>query len=178
MKEEINLLPLPLQHRRLFHLYNRRLHGLTTHILIALGLVLLGQISSLFALQQTLAQVTHTISISDQQEEQVLHAVRSSNQVLSEVQKRLSDSFLWSQAAEDILKTVPPELFVTSFDGKSEGDKLTVTAVSSSRSAGVVFENALKGLPWVETLDAPLQNFALSDNSEFTFNVYRQKTNP
>ncbi|MEK7557095.1 MAG: PilN domain-containing protein, partial [Patescibacteria group bacterium] len=73
---------------------------------------------------------------------------------------------------KDVVGALPPEarLEILSLGN----DELTVRGVSNSRTAVLDMERALKALPWVERVDAPLQNFAAGGKGEFSFTLRRK----
>lgn len=178
MKNEINLLPQVIQRARMTRIYNRRIHRIANSILVAVFLVVLGQGASILAVKQSLANIVSKVDVSDSQGRQDNRQVATDNELITEVKKRLDGQPAWSTKVGSVLQAVPDNFSVLELRADTDTHKLTITASTTSRVAGIVYEKALNALPWVQTVDAPLQNFALSDKNEVTFHIYTKEVTP
>ncbi|MFH1353998.1 MAG: PilN domain-containing protein [bacterium] len=105
----------------------------------------------------------------------VADEVRRVNQILNEFEKRQTGYTTWSPRISDVLTAAPEEVLLTGLSVKEEKPEvLVVSGVSSSRPAVVAFQRRLEKLSWVKQLKAPLQNFALGSEANFTFSLHRQ----
>lgn len=175
MKEQINLLPAPIQRARLRNLYGLRVRHVLGAIIIALAIVLATQLVSLTVLKAIYKDVGGEIGTLSDQEKNMEEHTKEANDLLRELDLRISNYELWSPQVESVLKLVSPNLRIVSMSVDSGKPALEIKATSASRAAGVDFQKALEGLPWVESVEAPLQNFASSSSGAFTFTLFRAK---
>lgn len=178
MKDDINLLPKPLQRARLWRLYNQRLLRVSTFLLAGVALVVVVQIGCMLMLQRLQTAVQASASSSNQEFVKLQETVRRKNQLIDEVAGRMVGHDLWTVQAEDILKAVPDGLFVTELTVAANRPALIVRARSTSRLAGVTFQKNIEARPWVGQVEAPLQNFALGPTTEFAFTIFRKEKTP
>lgn len=171
MKEEINLLPPTAQAQRRSGLYYKRARGIYVSLIVALGIVGLGYGISY--------GVLWWLGSPDQQnaehvEESAIEGrVRETNTSVLLVRNTFRDHPAWSLQIAEVLAAVPAGIVVTGIDVETVTQTIEVNGLSTSRSSVVQLEDRLKTLPWVKSVDAPLQNFASGPNVSFRFSIVR-----
>ncbi len=173
MKEDINLLPPPAIRIHVRRLYSKRLQHICTALIIALLIVVAAEGSSLFVLNQTSARL-QAAQAQDSLTTTLADDLQKYNEIVREITKQKNGTMPWSHQTESVLAAVPSGLSVTHLDADMAANTLTIKAIASSRDASLIYKQALETLPWIEHIDAPLQNFALADKNEITFTITRK----
>ena len=173
MKEEINLLPPPVQRTRYRQLYTVRVRRIYNALLLAALLVAGGYAAAYaviywnsFGLGQSLAVGERTASDADKQ-------TRETNVKLNVVRKTLKDHAPYAQYAAEALRTAPAGIVVTSVEAHAESQSIIISGTSSTRAEVVQFEDKLHELTWAKKIDSPLQNLASGPGVTFRFTITR-----
>lgn len=175
MEKEINLLPELIQRRRTRRLYLSRFGRFLNRIyllLLVLIVVLVAILTVVESIKKSVVSggVRLTSFHSD-----VADEVRYVNQVLWQFEERRAGYMTWSSQVMDVLIVAPEAVRLTGLEvSETKPMVLSISGVASSRSAMVAYQRKLEGLDWVEQVEAPLQNFALEPESDFSFSLRRR----
>ncbi len=174
MKREINLLPLDFQIQRQHQLYGRGVRQLLVRLNI--GLLLMGLIfGSVYATLYVSASDPNLSSVpTGANQSEVEQSVRRANELLAAIDNRAISSVPWTPHVGQAISLLPSELSLTTITVRDTTKDLTIEGVSRSRSALVVYEQAIRALPWVDTVDSPLQNFATGKQTSFSLVIKRR----
>lgn len=172
MKEEINLLPPDVQHTRILGLYGKRAAGIYMAVAVALVLVGIGYASSWGVLKFTLRNITQ--SLADVEAVGSDKATRALNTRIQFIHQRLIEHPAFILDVADALAIAPSGVVITSIEINDEEQTVHISGRANTRSAIVQFEEKLHEQSWVETIDAPLQNFASGPNVTFQFTIKRK----
>jgi Tfp pilus assembly protein PilN len=178
MKEDINLLPPAVKKKRVRRLYVRRIRRL--YWVLCVGLIMIGMSygSVYFMLQQQMNVLYEEVATNEQDDREAERQVRTINTVLREIYQRAQEQQQWSGLADDVLRLVPHDATVATMSLRHDPKPgILVTGRAGSRSAVIEYERRLKELPWVEEVEAPLQNLASGTNIAFSFTLFRGDTN-
>lgn len=184
MKDEINLLPSAASKERTLWLYNKRFNRMYTVAIVGV-VVIAGTYGGLFWFyQQSLSSLNSEIQSVNTQDESIEKEVRDINRLLGGITERTMKES-WTPRIDDLLVQVPSDISVSDIELRTpqslvEGtaDKLVLTGQSQSRSSIVEYERQLRALPWVEDIDAPLQNLASGPQVQFSFTILRKTQIP
>ncbi|PIT98514.1 MAG: hypothetical protein COT71_00240 [Candidatus Andersenbacteria bacterium CG10_big_fil_rev_8_21_14_0_10_54_11] len=164
-KEEINLLPQPLQQARVRRLYVSRLRQLV--FTLAGAMVLVVSVYAVVWWRLTL-RVQDAASASSGAVAAADGAVRL-NAVLFQIVQQQEAGREWLPMLADVFAAAPSGVQLTAVSGHSTDNALTVAGVADERAAIIAFQQSLASLPWVDQLDAPLSNLSIGDVNDFTF---------
>lgn len=174
MKEEINLMPPIALRARLRRLYVERLRSLYTALVVALLLVGAGYggaFGVFYFTNQNLAAVLQTNSgVSADTDSHI----RQINASLAFIRDRLEQRPAWTPQVVSALTAAPNGVMVTSFEVNSSAQTLAIVGKADSQSAIVDYEKKLRRLPWADSVEAPLQNFATGPDVVFHFTIKRK----
>lgn len=171
MKEEINLLPPVIQDARMGKLYDARVASVYVAFVVAILLVGIGYAGSWGVLKLTLVEITRSLSsgvAADSDKE-----TRALNARIQFIHERLSGNPAFMPDVADALAVVPSDITITSIEIDHEDQTVYISGRATTRSAIVLFEERLQELSWVESVNAPLQNFASGPNVSFEFTITR-----
>ena len=170
-KPEINLLPDEVLKRRRVLQYFTALGRYIQRVCLILIFVLAAEIALLFVYQSLDKQLAAAYGEVADGLEDIDQQVADVNAVIDKIQKERKAVVSWSQRIEDVFALIPEGIYVVSLRADEDGTMVLVGS-SGSRSDVLALEGSLRGVAWVEKIDAPLQNFALDPGSEFTFTLY------
>lgn len=177
MKREINLLPPAFQLQRRHIEYVRGARGLLRHVMA--GVVGIGVIVA--AIYGTLRLIATDLTMGAPDTTQAINEtgakIIETNELLAAIESKQTASVLWTESVREILPNMPAELTLTQIS-VDEKQNLSLTGVARSRDSVVEFEQILYELPWVQRVDAPLQNFATGGTAKFFLVVTRKSTVP
>ena len=74
-----------------------------------------------------------------------------------------------SRVANDIAGTVSPGITLTTFSIQPITKQLSLSGVARTRNDLLAFQNALKGLPYIESVETPLSTLTQPEDIEFSF---------
>lgn len=174
MKAEINLLPLQFQAARHAQRYRHGLEYMLRWLLAALAVVAIMFGGSYVFFRQGAAGIQVTQQETDTSQELEQRVIQT-NELLAAVDARLRTTTPWTPHIGEILRALPPELTLISIAVSDESKDLTIEGTSRSRTAILAFEQAVKKLPWVASVESPLQNFTTGSTS-FTLIIKRDDT--
>lgn len=177
MKREINLLPPAFQLQRRHIQYARGARGLLRHVaagVFGVGVIVAATYGTLRLIAADLTmRAPDTTQATNEAEAKIIEA----NELLAAIESRQAASVLWTESVREILPNMPDELTLTQIS-VDEKQNLSLTGVARSRDSVVEFEQILRELPWVQRVDAPLQNFATGGTAKFILVVTRKSTAP
>lgn len=171
-KIDINLLPPGAQRDRMRRLYLGRARRIMAAFFIGLGLVVAAQAVTYGSLYWIERGVTENLSGSNEDAREVLAELQRTNVRLKQVLSKADSRQLWSLRAAQVAASVPADVKILQLSVESSRPALLVKASSPARAAVVDFEKRLKGLDWVEEIDSPLQNFAVTSDGMFSFTLF------
>jgi Tfp pilus assembly protein PilN len=178
MKEEINLLPLPIQTKRLGRLYVSQGNHILQRLLIVLFLILLALGLVYWVTWQTQKTISSSMNLTGQNDKDLEREVRQTNEFLQAVATRLSSHPAWTPVIRTIFAVIPPEVSLKNFEVSADTGALSIKGTSTSRAAVIELQKSLEGLPTIQKVEAPLQNFASGPGVEFSFTLYRKPIQP
>lgn len=170
MLREINLLPHDLQQRRNRRLYLVRGGRLLRRLSVVLVIILAAQlVIQLFfsSLKQEFANTALVVASDSAVADQVTHI----NQLLTEFDQQVQQHVVWTDRVRDVL-TQPQPVTVLGLAVPEDQSVLEVRGVALSRSGVVELQQALQRLPWVESVEAPLQNFTVGREAQFSLRLH------
>ena len=177
MKREINLLPPDFRAQRHRQLYGRgvarllrRLDAGLLLVAIIFGGVYLALRLMIGASDPKLASISNQSNLDQQ--------VQQANELLTAIETRLTNAVPWTPQVAELLRAMPAELTVTSLTASDRTKELTIEGISRNRAAVVTFEQTIRALPWVATVESPLQNFATGSRTTFTLIIKRAEVKP
>ncbi|HLD26206.1 MAG TPA: hypothetical protein VJC05_04150 [Candidatus Andersenbacteria bacterium] len=174
MEREINLLPRALQHARNRRLYAARFGRLFRRFGVALVLIILAQFGAWLFYVSLLREVSNQLAVVMPGSE-ATGQIAATNQLLGSFQRQVTQQVVWSELVSDIL-TQTAAVTVTSIRTVDSGRIIEIRGETASRAAVVALQEALAALPWVERVEAPLQNFTVGPNAQFSLRVQRNES--
>lgn len=175
MKEEINLLPPQARQARRERLGREAWLYLARRLVLvwlSLAATLVG--SYLFLRQQGL-ELERMLSAQASENGGQADRVKQVNELMGATVRWVEEHPSWSSFLDDVVIVTPAATRLEVIALQAEGKSLFIKGVTSSRTAVVDMQRSLETLPWVETVEAPLQNFAAGDRSEFSFTLHRKE---
>lgn len=176
MKEEINLMSPEGKRARLRFLMRKRLTylGRRAALIWVLLWVVLG---SVFWLTRERQRVV-AAQLSRQTETDLGIAAEAAdvNELMGAVVRWVDEHPAWTPLLAEVVQATPDEVRLEVIAVQPAAAGVLVKGVSASRAAVVEMQQRLERLPWVEKVEAPLQNFAAGPQSEFSFTVFRKNS--
>jgi hypothetical protein len=171
MKEDINLLPVYAQQLRIRLLYLSRLGSMLRWILLLLVLFS-GALGAMWVgVRDVQRGVDRQLSSEGSEEVSVEQRVRDINQLLGSIHAYIRTHPALSLRIVDVVRLLPSDAGITAMRFDATTSSLQVEGISSARSDILEFQQALEGLAWVETVEAPLSNFATGTRGIFSFTI-------
>lgn len=173
MKEEINLLPPSAKRARLRRVSSRHIGYLIRRL--AAGLLLcLSALTGAYVIAWTeLRHLTNQLGNGEGTEEKVVQQVFEVNQIMQAIDTRIHEHIPWTPLARDVIELLPQEARLELLEVRADRDALKVEGVALARAAILDMQRKLETLSWVTRLEAPLQNFAAGERTEFSFVLFR-----
>ncbi len=172
VKEEINLLPPAVLKARVQAVYGRHVSGLLGSIVISLLVVGLALGAAVVAQRQitgnTILPVADNPSVTHDNQQQMQRV----NDMIALAQHSYQDRVAWMPLVGQAVRQIPEGISMAVITINAGQHILRLQGTSQVRSNVVVLENTLRALPWVQSLDAPLQNFAASPSTSFSFTLH------
>ncbi|MEX0649374.1 MAG: PilN domain-containing protein [Candidatus Andersenbacteria bacterium] len=186
MKDEINLLPTVAKKTRIRHIYQHRVSRI--YMMVVIGAVLvLAAYGSVYWVLYRIQKILDSPQVA-QSETQVIDTVNKQNEFLRAIEAQVQEREAWLPATSQALSRAPTGITVTTVELKKitrnvvdPSGQLTIQYAlalggqARSRAAVVEYERALQGLPWIDRVEAPLQNLANGDNISFSFTLFRKE---
>jgi len=172
MSYEINLLPHDVRVKRTRRVYLWSIGRLLNRIYLLLILLIVGQLVILgvvMSIQSGAGQ--NSPSVDDGSG--IINELDRVNTLIARFENRLDQYKTWTPFLEDVLEVVPADITIVALLVTDEESALLVRGVAASRSAVTLYQKQLEALPWMKMVEAPLNNFALEPDAEFSFSLYR-----
>lgn len=171
MKEDINLMPPEAKRARMSWLYRKRFTYVARRVLLVWGVFMVMLAGSGWYWWQR--QSNGGRGRQDQSTDQaaVTKEVRRINDLMAAVLGWSQQYPAWTPHLPDVVRLTPSEARLELLTVPAERAGLTVRGVSASRAAVVEMQRELEKLPWVASVEAPLQNFAAGGTNEFSFTL-------
>ena len=170
MKGEINLLPQGVALKRERRTFLLGIGRLLQRISFMLAILIVGEVI-VYAVFTYIDRGLEQASETQRGESSATSEIKRVNEVLAQVEKTKSEYINWSLFVEEILNNAPQGIKIKKMQVKESEGVLEVEGFSSSRSTVLNFQNLLKDLSWVVSVEAPLQNYALGTDTGFYFNL-------
>lgn len=174
MKEEINLLPPYAKQSRAARLRRSRLLYLVRRAVLmwlVAGAILVG--AFVFFHYQ---RVTFERQLARQQvERDNTDQVKRINESIRGVARFVEEHPAWTPVLPEVVNAAPEPVRLEVIALQADGKSLLVKGVTSSRTAVVDMQRELEALPFFSAVEAPLQNFAAGEKSEFSFTLHREE---
>lgn len=174
MKEEINLLPPPLQRTRRHRLYVMRLGHVLHRLVLATFFVTL-VLSSMYLVLWYIKAQKYSLISSTQSDAAVEQQTQEVNTLLNAVHQRLTTYQYTSPLIEQLLQVMPSAVRLTAVSLEEKNGQIVLQGISSDRAAITGYEKSLRELPWVDKVEAPLRNFATGQRTPFTLTLTRKQ---
>lgn len=174
MKEQINLLPPLAKRERVRRLYRGRLFYLGRRGLLGLVILWVVMAGIGWLTWQRHQELAAAMAAQNQNGGEVFQEVAHVNELMNVIEAWVAAHPAVTPFLDDIVRTLPAEVRLTVLALQAEGGGLVVKGVSPSRGAVLDMQRKLEGLPWVERVEAPLQNFAVDARGEFSFTLFRR----
>lgn len=174
MKEQVNLLPPAAKLERARRLYRKRLLFFSRRVVVAFGMlwVVMGGVYWFLWWQGRMLTAREAAEVGSGGE--VFGEVARVNELMDVIERHVDRHPTWSPLLDDVVRVLPVEARLTVIALVPETGGLVVRGVSPSRAAVLEMQRQLEALPWVERVEAPLQNFAVGSKGEFSFTLFRK----
>lgn len=93
------------------------------------------------------------------------------NQLVAAVDQLGRERLVWSRVLQHLLPVLPPGVTVDALQLDTVKRTVVVAGAAATRAEVVLFEDRLRQLPWVATLEAPRGNLLVRENARFTFTL-------
>lgn len=174
MKDQINLLPPLAKRERMQRLFRRRLRYIARRGLLGLVVIWMTLAGVGWMTWQRHQEMAAAMAAQNQNGGEVFQEVAHVNELMNVIEAWVAAHPAVTPFLDDIVRTLPAEARLTVLALQAEGGGLVVKGVSPSRGAVLDMQRKLEGLPWVERVEAPLQNFAVDSRGEFSFTLFRR----
>ncbi len=174
MKNEINLLP----HQMILSRERREYLGGFSRLLQRISLLILILLIGELVVYLAFLYINREISIAGDNLIANITAtdIRQVNSFLADFERRANEQVVWSQLIEDILGQVPAGVTINKIEVLEKAPSVVaVTGSSNSQKKVSEFQTLLGKFPWVEKIEAPLQNYTLGPNASYSLSIYHQK---
>jgi Tfp pilus assembly protein PilN len=172
MKEDINLLPEAVKWKRLRRLYFQRL-GKFLRLIIFVLIVAVGALMALGAVEYTLgAGVDRELEQRRDDGDETRRQIQEINKFAQAFRAETKQLVPRTEQLEELLKIMPREIKLKALSSNKEEELFVVQGAAAESAALIALERRLEELPWVEKVEAPLQNFATEERGEFLFTLH------
>jgi hypothetical protein len=169
---EINLLPPLLRIQRSRRVYVGRVARLLFRVCLLLAVVVAIQAVGLGVFTSILREVESRARVNEASPlESVTRDVANANAVLAAFRQRVDTHVPWTGRLEDVFAALSAPVVITGLGAEADLQQLTVSGTSDSRSVVTTLREDLTQLPWVASVDVPLDNFTVSQEAEFTLHL-------
>lgn len=175
IKEEVNLLPPPALAARVRRLYRKRFASINRRIVVSLLFVYaaLGIVLALtWQNKQQLGQAQGDRGTASQE---LQETVRNTNQLIDAFHRELTSRQTWTSLVEGLVQAMPPQVQLRSLEVKEDTLALEIRAIATSRAAVLDMQRIAENLPGIERVEAPLRNFAVGVDGEFSLILYPEQ---
>jgi hypothetical protein len=94
------------------------------------------------------------------------------NQRFDFIEERTRQRVVWSTLIDSLLSSVGDGIIIQRFEGSVADRVITLAGQAPLRRDVVDFEQRLRGLPWVENLEAPHSNLLSPTNPAYRFSLF------
>lgn len=178
MKDEINLLPPSTQLLRRRRLYLLRTGQIFRRIEIVVVLLAVVLGISWFFLRSHGASVAEKIDQTSLDEQKVIKDVQTTTELVTTVHRHLETYPAWMPLVKSALEIMPADVKVTTLTIHDQNRTLAIQGIFTEREAVSRFQDDVRGLPWVEKVEAPLSNFATGTETGFSLTITRKANLP
>lgn len=176
MKGEINLLSPQVRADRIRSVTTRRMMALADALLVCVVLVVCSYGAAWWALLQVSASVIQQAHTNEKEYQAIEEELQDIHSVFTAVHEKVSQHPLWTPLIPDVLTAVPSGILLTKVTLSETPRALSLVGRATQGSAIVQYQRALEELSWVDHVDAPLQNFAVSPEATVTLTVFRKES--
>ncbi len=170
MKSEINLLQYRIQKRRAHRALIFGVGKFLRHVYVFL-ILLAAALSLIFVAMLSIQRIVLDDNSTGRDLVDINTKARDTNQLLREFEGRVAGYRNWSRWLEKIIQAVSEGMNITSILAKEGEEVVTIEGVANNRQAVQEFQARLESMEGVDSLEAPLQNFATGEVAKFTFVV-------
>lgn len=177
MKAEINLLPTEIKDARIRMIKHRRIGMILGSVIVGLLIVVMSLGFVWWTNNLLRAALNDRLSSQNKDRADIEQHIKALNGQLATMNQRITAHPRWAIHMQDVLRAVPKGIVITKFELTENPSTLQITGKAASGALVVTYQNALQALPWVDYVDAPLQNFARSPEATVTFTIVRKADN-
>ncbi|MCE9642916.1 MAG: hypothetical protein K8Q97_01180 [Candidatus Andersenbacteria bacterium] len=177
MKSEINLLSPEARTARMALVARHRLQSLLTALFALCMIVLIAYGASLEANIIIRNSLDTRLQEQGKNRSDVEKSISSLNVVIQAMDRRITTNPRWAIHIQELFAAVPTGIKVTKLELTENPEALVVTGKAINGDVVVQYQHALESLPWVDHVDAPLQNFAQSPDAIAVFTIVRKADN-
>jgi len=170
MKGEINLLPRSNILLRERSAYLAGIGRFMQRISMLLLVLIVGE-ALVYGAFLYIGRIVDEPGLADKRRGIIVGRIQGINGMLVEFETREESHNKWSLFIEDVLKVIPGSVVISEMGVKEKLGVMEIDGSSSSRPAILDFQNLLKELDWVDTVEAPLQNYAIGPEAGFSFSL-------
>lgn len=175
MKYEINLLPPKALAVRMGKIKKRRVEIIFFAVFVACFIVFISYGAIWWSLLLLQGTVPDEILVRNKDRISIRDASVNLNKEIELLDKRVASYILWTSHIPDIVRAVPTGILISRLELVEETESLVITGTSARGSEVVAYQEILESLPWVDTVVAPLQNFARAPEAKVTFKITHKK---
>lgn len=171
-KEEVNLLPPPARRARVLWLYRKRFASINHRIIISI-LLIYAALGIVFAVTwQSKQEMGQVVDPGAEESQNLQDEVKATNRLITAFHQEFTRHQDWTSLVEGLVQVMPPQIELMALEVKEETQALEIRAVATSRTAVLDFQRIAEGLPGIERVEAPLKNFAVGVDGEFSLVLY------
>ncbi len=102
------------------------------------------------------------------------NTVTKKNTTLQTIDRLGKERRVWSEWLTELLSAIPPSAHLESAHGGTAANETTlvINGQTDTRNTLVDLDSALKSLPWIASVDAPLANLVPRFNPTYTFTLH------
>lgn len=175
MSKEINLLPLRRRRQLTRQFFELQLRRFATSLLLTMFVLTLSGVVAIFGLRVAAgivgSEAREELDAAVVEYRAETRAILEQNAKISEMQRYHEERLVWSTFVPDLLSSLPGGVVVSELSGVREGKALSVVGVAPARSAVIVLEERLRGLSWIQTVEAPHSNLLERLQPEYQFKI-------
>lgn len=177
MKKEINLLAPEAREKRTILLKQHKMEGVLS-VCVATCMVILVAYGVIWQSNRIVVDSLDTRLLEQGKVRAVIEQdIAKINTIIHAMDKRVTTNRRWAVRIPEILEKVPTGIKVMKLELQEKQSSLVITGKAINGDVVVQYQHALSELPWVDHVDAPLQNFARSPDAVVTFTIIRKTDN-
>ena len=163
--------PPDAQRERMVRLYFKRGGQIVSMVVLGSLFLLVAELVVLGSLFWIRTDMQGLLPSNSDEAKIVFQQLDTANARLSAVVAHARPSVYWSNRLLEVLEVMPVGVRVVRVSVESSRPALVVKASATSKALVVDFQKELEGLAWVDRVESPLQNFALSTDDTFSFTL-------